>query len=336
MSTISKEDREARLKAVFKKLEKDHGKGSVGVYSEMTQLDVETTPTGSLGVDLALGVGGFPRGRVIEVYGPEASGKTTLALHAVAECQKAGGLAAFIDAEHAIDPSYAAALGVDMDSLVMSQPDYGEQGLQIALELVESQAFDLIVIDSVAALVPKAELEGEIGDHHVGRQARMLSQALRKMAGPLSKSKTSVIFINQLRMKIGVMFGNPETTSGGKAMAYYSSVRIDIRRVGVIKKGDEVIGGRTRVKIAKNKVAPPLKTCEFDILYGKGISKAGEILDAAVQLSLIEKSGAWYKYEGVSVGQGRDATRDWLLENPEVLETLERAVHKHFGIGSGD
>jgi recombination protein RecA len=315
---------------VLESLNKEFGKGTVMRYSDAPSLDVEVVSSGSLGLDIALGVGGYPRGRVVEIYGPEASGKTTLTLHAIAEVQKAGGIAAFIDAEHALDPLYAANLGVDMDSLIISQPDYGEQALEIAEKLVASNSFDVVVIDSVAALTPKKEIEGEMGSHHIGLQARLMSQALRKLAGVVSKTKTLLIFINQTRMKIGVMFGSPETTSGGNALKFYASVRLDIRRIGALKKGDSVFGNRTRIKVVKNKVSPPFKQCEFDIIYGKGVNRLGELVDLGVHLKLIDKSGSWYSYNETKIGQGRDNVITFLEENPDVSDVLEIAVRQHY------
>ncbi len=328
----SLEDKKKRLNITLKKLHKEHGAGSVNLYPEMPKLDVKAVSTGSLGLDYALGVGGVARGRVVEIYGPESSGKTTLMLHAIAEVQKAGGLAAFIDAEHALDPIYAEALGVNMEELVISQPDNGEQALNIAEELTESGTVDIIVIDSVAALTPKAEIDGEVGDHHVGLQARMLSQACRKLASVAHKTDTTLVFINQIRMKIGVMFGSPETTSGGQALKFYASQRIDIRRIGTLKENDQAIGVKTRVKVVKNKVAPPFRQAEFDIYFGKGINKAGEVLDASINLGLIEKAGSWYKYDGTSIAQGRDAAVDWLKENSSIYAAIEHNVRKKLGL----
>src|SRR5687767_8244444 len=289
-------------------------------------IEIETISTGSLGLDIALGIGGLPRGRVVEIYGPESSGKTTLALHAVAEAQKVGGVAAFVDAEHALDPIYARKLGVDVDNLIVSQPDTGEQALEITDTLVRSNAIDILVIDSVAALVPRAEIEGEMGDSHVGLQARLMSQALRKLTGSISKSRCLVVFINQVRMKIGVMYGNPETTTGGNALKFYASVRLDIRRTGQIKERDDIIGNATRVKVVKNKVAPPFKQVEFDIMYGEGVSKVGEILDLGVKAGLVEKSGAWFSYDSIRIGQGRENAKVYLKENPDVAERIERSI----------
>ncbi len=306
-------------------IEKQFGKGSIMKLGERTESQVETTPTGSVGLDLALG-GGIPRGSIIEIYGPESSGKTTLTLHAIAEIQKQGGTAAFIDAEHALDPAYAKRIGVDIDNLLLSQPDNGEQALEIAETLVRSSAVDLVVVDSVAALTPRAEIEGDMGDSHMGLQARLMSQALRKLTGVISRSKTTVIFINQIRMKIGVMFGNPETTTGGNALKFYASVRMDIRRVSQIKQGDEIIGNRTRVKVVKNKIAPPFRQAEFDIMYNKGISRSGDVLDLAVEHGIVEKSGAWFAYGEGKIGQGREATKTYLEENPKVLEEIAAKV----------
>jgi len=327
-------DHDDKLKAreaLIKKLNKDHGKGTIGVYGSMEKINIETISSGSFGLDAALGVGGWARGRMVEIYGSEASGKTTLTLHAIAEAQKSGGLAAFIDAEHALDPEYAKKLGVDMNDLVLSQPDNGEQALNIAQELIESNAFDLVVIDSVAALTPLKEIEGEVGDYHVGAMARMMSQALRKLAGPVHKSKTTLVFINQTRQKIGVMFGSPTVTAGGKALPFYASQRVEIARIGNIKKGEDVPGCRTRCTVKKNKVAPPFRKCEFDIIFGLGINKAGEILDAATTLSIVEKSGAWYKYNDENIGQGRDGALAWFTDNPGEFDTIESQVRAHYG-----
>lgn len=306
-------------------IEKQFGKGSIMKMGEMHTNNVECTPTGALSLDIALG-GGIPRGRVIEIYGPESSGKTTLTLHAIAEVQKAGGTAAFIDAEHALDPAYAKRIGVDVENLLLSQPDNGEQALEIVETLVRSNAVDLIVVDSVAALVPRAEIDGEMGDSHMGLQARLMSQALRKLTGVISRSKASVIFINQIRMKIGVMFGNPETTTGGNALKFYSSVRMDIRRIGQIKQGEEILGNRTRVKVVKNKIAPPFRQAEFDIMYNQGISTSGDILDLAVEHEIVEKSGAWYAYKDAKIGQGREATKTYLEQNPKVEAELKASI----------
>jgi recombination protein RecA len=321
------DNRKKALAAALGQIEKQFGKGSVMRMGDGgAARDIEVISTGSLGLDLALGVGGLPKGRVVEIYGPEASGKTTLTLQVVAECQKAGGTAAFVDAEHALDPAYAGKLGVNVDDLLVSQPDTGEQALEITDLLVRSGAVDVIVVDSVAALTPKAEIEGEMGDSHVGLQARLMSQALRKLTGNIKRSNTIVIFINQIRMKIGVMFGSPETTTGGNALKFYSSVRLDIRRIGAIKKGDEVVGNQTRVKVVKNKVAPPFKNTEFEILYGEGISREGEIIDIGVREGIVQKSGAWYSYEGDRIGQGKENSRDYLLQHPEVADEIESKI----------
>ncbi|HYW15042.1 MAG TPA: recombinase RecA [Allosphingosinicella sp.] len=319
-------DRQKALEAALAQIDRAFGKGSAMKLGSREAVEIETISTGSLGLDIALGIGGLPRGRVIEVYGPESSGKTTLALHVIAEAQKAGGTAAFVDAEHALDPVYARKLGVDVDELIVSQPDTGEQALEITDTLVRSNAVDVLVVDSVAALVPRAEIEGEMGDSHVGLQARLMSQSLRKLTGSISKSKCLVIFINQLRMKIGVMYGNPETTTGGNALKFYASVRLDIRRTGQIKDRDDIVGNTTRVKVVKNKVAPPFKQVEFDIMYGEGISKVGEILDLGVKAGIVEKSGAWFSYDSIRIGQGRENSKTYLKENPEVAERLERAI----------
>jgi len=320
-------EKQKALEAALGQIEKAFGKGSVMRLGQRPAIsDVATVSTGSLGLDIALGIGGLPKGRIIEIYGPESSGKTTLSLHVVAEAQKAGGTCAFVDAEHALDPVYARKLGVDTDNLIISQPDAGEQALEIADTLVRSGAIDVLVVDSVAALVPKAELEGEMGDHHVGLQARLMSQALRKLTGSVSKTNCMVIFINQIRHKIGIMFGNPETTTGGNALKFYASVRLDIRRIGALKDRDEVIGNQTRVKVVKNKVAPPFKVVEFDIMYGEGISKTGELIDLGVKANLIEKSGSWYSYKDQRIGQGRENARLYLKENPKVAEELEAGV----------
>ena len=313
-------DRQKALEAALAQIDRAFGKGSAMKLGSREKMEIETISTGSLGLDIALGVGGLPRGRVIEIYGPESSGKTTLALHAIAEAQKTGGSAAFVDAEHALDPAYAKKLGVDIDELIVSQPDTGEQALEIVDTLVRSNAIDVLVIDSVAALVPRAEIEGEMGDSHVGLQARLMSQALRKLTGSISRSRCTVIFINQVRMKIGVMYGNPETTTGGNALKFYASVRLDIRRTGQIKDRDDIVGNTTRVKVVKNKVAPPFKQVEFDIMYGEGISKVGEILDLGVKAGLVEKSGAWFSYDSVRIGQGRENSKIYLKENPEVAQ----------------
>src|SRR5215212_2907702 len=319
-------DRQKALEAALAQIDRAFGKGSAMKLGSREQIEIETISTGSLGLDIALGIGGLPRGRVVEVYGPESSGKTTLALHAVAAAQAAGGVAAFIDAEHALDPIYARKLGVDVDNLIVSQPDTGEQALEITDTLVRSNAVDILVIDSVAALVPRAEIEGEMGDSHVGLQARLMSQSLRKLTGSISKSKCLVIFINQLRMKIGVMYGNPETTTGGNALKFYASVRLDIRRTGQIKDRDDIVGNTTRVKVVKNKVAPPFKQVEFDIMYGEGVSKVGEILDLGVKAGIVEKSGAWFSYDSVRIGQGRENAKLYLKENPDVAQRIENAI----------
>lgn len=324
--------RKAALDTALAQVEKSFGKGSAMRLGDRPEQDVEVIETGSLALDLALGIGGLPRGRIVEIYGPESSGKTTLALHVVANAQRNGGVAAFIDAEHALDPVYARKLGVDTDSLIVSQPDNGEQALEIADMLIRSGALDVIVIDSVAALVPKAEIEGEMGDSHVGLQARLMSQALRKMTGALAQANTTAIFINQLREKIGVFFGNPETTTGGKALKFYSSVRLDIRRVQTLKNGEEAVGNRTRVKIVKNKMAPPFKSAEFDVLYGEGISREGSVIDMALQANVIKKSGSWFTYEGDQLGQGRENVRKFLKEHPEVTEELENKIKEAFGL----
>ena len=319
-------DRQKALEAALAQIDRAFGKGSAMKLGSREKMEIETISTGSLGLDIALGVGGLPRGRVIEIYGPESSGKTTLALHAIAEAQKIGGTAAFVDAEHALDPVYAKKLGVDIDELIVSQPDTGEQALEIVDTLVRSNAIDVLVIDSVAALVPRAEIEGEMGDSHVGLQARLMSQALRKLTGSISRSRCTVIFINQVRMKIGVMYGNPETTTGGNALKFYASVRLDIRRTGQIKDRDDIVGNTTRVKVVKNKVAPPFKQVEFDIMYGEGVSKVGEILDLGVKAGLVEKSGAWFSYDSVRIGQGRENAKIYLKENPDVAQRIENAI----------
>ena len=329
------EEKKKALESVFSVIEKEYGTGSIMKLGDANSVDVEVIPTGSLTLDMALGVGGLPRGRVIEIYGPESSGKTTVALHVVAEAQKMGGEAAFIDAEHALDPVYAKKLGVDIDNLIVTQPDTGEQALDIAEALVRSGALDVIVVDSVAALVPKAEIDGEMGDSHVGLLARLMSQALRKLTAVISKSGTVVIFINQLREKVGVMYGNPETTPGGRALKFFSSVRLDVRRGEVIKNGTELIGNKTKVKVVKNKVAPPFKTAEFDILYGEGISKEGNILDFAVENNIIKKSGAWFSYNGEKIGQGRDNVRKYMVENKEFTAEIDRQVRELLKNNSG-
>jgi recombination protein RecA len=326
---MSKKDQSAKMKALeltLGKLEKTYGKGVVMKLGDKVVEDIEAIPTGSINLDLALGVGGYPRGRVIEIYGPESSGKTTLTIHAIAEVQKQGGVAAFIDAEHAFDASYAAALGVDVDNLYISQPDNGEQALEVADHLISSGAVDLVVVDSVAALTPKSEIEGEMGDSKMGLHARLMSQALRKLTATISKTKCTVIFINQIRMKIGVMFGNPETTTGGNALKFYSSVRLDIRRIGAIKNGEDIVGNRTRVKVVKNKVAPPFRKVEFDIMFGAGISRSGEVLDKAVDLEIVKKAGSWFSYGDTKLGQGRDAVKQMIADNPELNEEIETKI----------
>ena len=323
-------DKKKALEAALGQIEKQFGKGSVMKLGDVSAMNIEAIPTGALSLDVALGIGGIPKGRIIEVFGPESSGKTTLALHMIAEAQKAGGEAAFIDAEHALDPVYAKHLGVDIDNLIVSQPDTGEQALEIAEALVRSGAIDIIVVDSVAALVPKAEIDGDMGDAHVGLQARLMSQALRKLTGVLNKSNTAIVFINQLREKVGIMFGNPETTPGGRALKFYSSVRLDIRRIENIKQDGEVVGSRVRVKVVKNKVAPPFREAEFDITYGKGISKTGNIVDLAVNLDIIQKSGSWFGYDGTRIAQGRENVKKYLEENPEVMEEIEKKVRAKY------
>lgn len=331
------DNKKKALEAALTKIEKQYGKGSVMRMGEMPDLEIESISTGALNLDIALGIGGLPRGRIVEIYGPESSGKTTLALHCVAEAQKAGGLAAFIDAEHALDAIYARNLGVDIDNLIISQPDTGEQALEITESLVRSNALDVVVVDSVAALVPRAEIEGDMGDAHVGLQARLMSQALRKLTSAIARSKTIVIFINQLREKVGVMFGNPEVTTGGRALKFYSSVRIDIRRAEAIKDPTkDIIGNRTRIKIVKNKVAPPFKQVEVDIMYGKGISQEGIIIDVASDYEILDKSGSWYSYNGERIGQGREKVKDFLLENPEILKEIDRKVRIAAGIIKDD
>ena len=325
-------EREKALELALGSIEKQYGKGAIMRLGSGKQAEAEVYPTGSISLDLALGIGGYPRGRIIEIFGPESSGKTTLTLHAIAEVQKAGGVAAFIDAEHALDVNYARKLGVNTDELLVSQPDFGEQALEIADTLVRTGAVDLVVVDSVAALVPKAEIEGEMGDSHMGLQARLMSQALRKLTGTVHKSNCTLFFINQIRMKIGVMFGSPETTTGGNALKFYSSVRLDIRRVGTIKIGEQSIGNRTRVKVVKNKMAPPFEGCEFDILFGKGISRSGDVLDLASEKNIVAKSGAWYSYEGERIGQGRDNARIYLDEHPEILNQIEAKLLEASGL----
>ncbi len=318
------------LEAAMGQIEKQFGKGSIMKLGEYSAMNVEAIPTGALSLDIALGIGGVPRGRIIEIFGPESSGKTTLALHIIAEAQKLGGEAAFIDAEHALDPVYSKNLGVDVENLIVSQPDTGEQALEIAEALIRSGALDIIVVDSVAALVPKAEIDGDMGDSHIGLQARLMSQALRKLAGAVNKSKTVIVFINQLREKVGVMFGNPETTPGGRALKYYASVRLDIRKIENIKQDGEVVGNRARVKVVKNKVAPPFREAEFDIIYGKGISKSGNILDMAVNLDIVEKSGSWFSYNGERLGQGRENVKAYFEQNPELMYEVEKKVKENF------
>lgn len=326
-------DKTKALDAALSQIERSFGKGSIMRLGQREQaLDIESIPTGSLSLDLALGIGGLPRGRVIEIYGPESSGKTTLALHVIAEAQKMGGACAFVDAEHALDPGYARKLGVDLDDLLISQPDAGEQALEIADTLVRSGAIDVLVVDSVAALTPRAELEGEMGDHHVGLQARLMSQALRKLTASVSRSNTMIIFINQIRMKIGVMFGSPETTTGGNALKFYSSVRLDIRRIGQIKDRDEVVGNQTRVKVVKNKVAPPFKQVEFDIMYGQGVSKTGELLDLGVKAGIVEKSGSWFSCNSERIGQGRENAKTFLKEHPDMANEIERQIRVNAGL----
>jgi recombination protein RecA len=328
-------DREKALELALAQVKKSHGEGSIMKMGEKGTMKVETIPTGALALDLALGVGGLPRGRVVEIFGPESSGKSTLAMHVVADAQRNGGICAYVDAEHAMDPAYAAAIGVDIDELLISQPDTGEQALEIADTLIRSGALDVVVIDSVAALTPRAEIEGEMGDSHVGLQARLMSQALRKLTANLNKSKTICIFINQLREKIGVMFGSPETTPGGRALKFYSSVRLDIRRIESLKDGVEVVGNRTRVKVVKNKVAPPFRQAEFDIMYGRGISREGSILDIGVDLSIVTKSGAWYTYEGEQLGQGKENAKTFLCENPELAVEIDEKIRAQVGIKAG-
>ncbi len=326
-------ERQKALDAALAQIERAFGKGSVmKLGSKEASAEIDTISTGSLGLDIALGIGGLPRGRIVEIYGPESSGKTTLALHVIAQAQKAGGACAFVDAEHALDPIYARKLGVDIDNLLISQPDAGEQALEIADTLVRSGAIDVLVVDSVAALVPRAELEGEMGDSHMGLQARLMSQALRKLTGSISKSRCMVIFINQIRMKIGVMFGNPETTTGGNALKFYASVRLDIRRIGAIKERDSVIGNQTRVKVVKNKLAPPFRTVEFDIMYGEGVSKIGELIDLGSQAGVVEKSGSWFSYDGQRIGQGRENAKSFLRDNPEIANAIEQKIRSNAGL----
>ncbi|AAU23452.1 recombinase RecA [Bacillus licheniformis] len=328
-------DRQAALDMALKQIEKQFGKGSIMKLGEQTETRISTVPSGSLALDAALGVGGYPRGRIIEVYGPESSGKTTVALHAIAEVQQQGGQAAFIDAEHALDPVYAQKLGVNIDELLLSQPDTGEQALEIAEALVRSGAVDIVVIDSVAALVPKAEIEGDMGDSHVGLQARLMSQALRKLSGAINKSKTIAIFINQIREKVGVMFGNPETTPGGRALKFYSSVRLEVRRAEQLKQGNDVMGNKTKIKVVKNKVAPPFRTAEVDIMYGEGISKEGEIIDLGTELDIVQKSGAWYSYQEERLGQGRENAKQFLKENKDILLMIQEQIREHYGLDTG-
>jgi len=330
--TVDKNKNKA-LEAAVTQIERAFGKGSIMCLGQREVVEADVVPTGSISLDIALGIGGLPRGRVVEIYGPESSGKTTLALHALAEAQKLGGTCAFIDAEHALDPIYANKLGVNTNELLLSQPDTGEQALEIADTLVRSAAFDVLVIDSVAALVPRSELEGEMGDHHVGLQARLMSQALRKLTASVSKSNTTIIFINQIRIKIGVMFGNPETTTGGNALKFYSSVRLEIRRIGAIKDRDEVVGNQTRVKVVKNKMAPPFKVVEFDIMYGVGISRTGELIDHGLKAGLVEKSGSWYSYDSQRIGQGRENAKHFLADNPEMADAIEAAIREAAGLG---
>jgi recombination protein RecA len=332
VESVNVSDRQKALDAALAQIDRAFGKGSVMKLGQRSNvMEVEAISTGSLGLDIALGIGGFAKGRIVEIYGPESSGKTTLALHGIAEAQKAGGVAAFVDAEHALDPGYARKLGVNIDELLISQPDTGEQALEIADTLVRSGAIDILVVDSVAALTPRAELEGEMGDTHVGLQARLMSQALRKLTGSISKSQTLVIFINQVRMKIGVMYGNPETTTGGNALKFYASQRLDIRRTGQIKQGEDIVGNTTKVKVVKNKMAPPFKQVEFDIMYGEGISKTGEILDLGVKAGIVEKSGAWFSYDSTRIGQGRENAKRFLIENPEMAATIEQAIRRNTG-----
>lgn len=327
---VNKVSKQKALDEALRKIEKQFGKGSIMKLGDEAERKIETIPSGSLALDVALGIGGYPRGRVIEIYGPESSGKTTVALHAIAEAQKKGGQAAFIDAEHALDPNYARALGVDIEELLLSQPDTGEQALEISEALVRSGAVDIIVVDSVAALVPKAEIEGEMGDAHVGLQARLMSQALRKLSGVISKSNTVAIFINQIREKVGVMFGNPETTPGGRALKFYSSVRLEVRRAETLKQGNDMVGNKTRIKVVKNKVAPPFKQAMVDIMYGEGISHEGEILDMGAEIDVVEKSGAWYSYEGERLGQGRENAKKFLMENKEMAEEIHQAIRDYY------
>ncbi|WP_425278642.1 recombinase RecA [Defluviitalea saccharophila] len=329
-------EKEKALEAAISQIQKQFGKGSIMKLGETTETNISTIPTGSLSLDIALGVGGIPRGRIIEVFGPESSGKTTVALHMIAEAQRLGGIAAFIDAEHALDPGYAAKLGVNINDLYISQPDHGEQALEIAETMVRSGAIDIVIIDSVAALVPKAEIEGEMGDSHMGLQARLMSQALRKLTGIVNKSKCIVVFINQLREKVGVVFGSPETTTGGRALKFYASIRLDVRRVETLKQSSDSVGSRTRIKVVKNKVAPPFKQAEFDIMYGEGISREGDILDLAAELDIVNKSGAWYSYGDIRLGQGRENTKVFLKENPDLCNEIENLVRKHYDLPPRD
>ncbi len=334
---MNKEDKLKALDAAISQIEKQHGKGAIMKLGDSgNKMNVESLPTGSLSLDLALGIGGIPRGRIIEIYGPESSGKTTVALHMIAETQKRGGVAGFIDAEHALDPVYAKAIGVDIDNLYISQPDYGEQALEITETMVRSGAVDIIIVDSVAALVPKAEIDGDMGDSHMGQQARLMSQALRKLTGIVNKTGCSVVFINQLREKIGVMFGNPETTTGGRALKFYASVRLDVRRVETLKAGGEMVGNRARVKVVKNKVAPPFKEAEFDIMFGKGISREGDILDLAANCGVVIKSGSWYAYNSEKIGQGRENAKKYLLENPAIMEEIETKVRDFYALDGSE
>jgi recombination protein RecA len=333
-SLATAKDRDKSLENAMAQIDRAHGKGAVMRLGDQARAPIEVIPTGATALDIALGIGGLPRGRVVEIYGPESSGKTTVALHAVANAQKAGGVAAFIDAEHALDPEYAKRLGVDTDALLISQPDSGEQALEIADMLIRSGALDIIVIDSVAALVPRAEIDGEMGDSHVGLQARLMSQALRKMTGAINGSGTTAIFINQLREKIGVMFGSPETTTGGKALKFYASVRMDVRRIETLKDGTDMVGNRTRIKVVKNKLAPPFKQAEFDIMYGQGISREGSLIDVGVDVGIVRKAGAWYTYDGDQLGQGKEKSRQFLKDNPDLAEELEKKIFEHMGIGA--
>ena len=333
---MAKEDKIKALEAAISNIERSYGKGAIMKLGDSSaSLNVETIPTGSISLDIALGMGGVPKGRIIEIYGPESSGKTTVALHMVAEVQKRGGIAGFIDAEHALDPAYAKNIGVDIDNLYISQPDNGEQALEITETMVRSGAVDIIIVDSVAALVPKAEIDGDMGDSHVGLQARLMSQALRKLTAVISKTNCVVIFINQLREKVGVMFGNPETTTGGRALKFYSSIRLDVRKIETLKAGGEVVGNRTRIKVVKNKIAPPFKEAEFDIMFGQGISREGDILDLAVNVNIVDKSGAWFAYNNAKIGQGRENAKQYLRDNPAVMAEIEKKVREHYGI-SGD